>query len=332
MTDILLSKPNIPDDFIDVSVGEAHLVRDCFLKHYGQELYLKLDDLSGSYPHPAGQKKLLTLLEEKYKYPVLITNGAKQALGAAFYALNKTGKSQVFMRKPYWALIPPLLRQHNLSYVSKNYDSILCLAPNNPDGHTPDVDNLHLQEKMAADSKVPFIHDAAYFTHTYLPKNYRLDVIGDMQIFSISKMYGMSGVRLGYIVCKNTQYYSLLKEYLEMMTVGVSSLSQEFLYKVLSYEKQFPKVKAAFEEESSFYLKEAKKKVKNINKDVLEVPDNFEETPGMFLWAKVGKSADFNRSKVYFVSGEHFGMNGYVRMNVAQRPNVLQEIINRLNS
>src|SRR5579885_3412990 len=117
MSDLLLAKPILPPDWIDVSVGEPHLVRDNLSKVFQleEELrigHLKLNDMV--YPYPTGYQPLVKLLEEKHKAPVIITNGAKQALGAVFYALSQMGYPGVAMKMPYWALIPPLAKMHGL--------------------------------------------------------------------------------------------------------------------------------------------------------------------------------------------------------------------------
>ncbi len=34
MSEILLAKPNLPEGWLDCSVGEAHVVREILLKHF----------------------------------------------------------------------------------------------------------------------------------------------------------------------------------------------------------------------------------------------------------------------------------------------------------
>ncbi len=146
MTDILVAKPKLPEGWVEVSVGEPHLVRDELMSSF--DLNKDLSDLNlssaeMSYPHPTGYQPLVKFLEEKHGSPVVITNGAKQALGAVFYALSQTNKNKIGMRLPYWALIPPLARMHGLDCVYDNFgDAYLCLAPNNPDGFIPDLQTL----------------------------------------------------------------------------------------------------------------------------------------------------------------------------------------------
>jgi len=349
MSNLLLAKPKLPPDFIDVSVGEPYIVKECLSKFVELDKgYFTPDKTSWEYPEPRGFKPLVDLLEDKYQAPVVITNGAKQALGAAFYALHKMDKSRVGMKLPYWALIPPLANAHGLdcAYTSPDvsnarkecgpfskrweHDSYLLLAPNNPDGQCESLDLLKEAAANYKDENIPFIHDAAYFTHTYLPPDYDLGPLGDMQIFSASKMYGLSGLRLGYVVCHEASYASILQEYMEMMTVGVSSISQQFLYNLLTWEKDYPTFAKDFENEARGELLKAKKLMKAVPSEILEIPKNLEDIPGMFGWFKVGPNANFLKAKVNVIDGNLFGMPGYIRMNLAIGTEKLAKVVARL--
>ena len=87
------------------------------------------------YPYPQGYKPLVELLEFKHQAKVVITNGAKQALGAVFYALKKMGMCYCQEKSPYWALIPPLAAMHGIEMIHPNapYDNdqmaLLLLSP-----------------------------------------------------------------------------------------------------------------------------------------------------------------------------------------------------------
>src|SRR6185369_13145972 len=341
MSDILLAKPKLPPDWIDVSVGEPHLVRDNLIEVFQleEELkigHLKLEDLV--YPAPTGYPPLVKFLEQKHGAPVIITNGAKQALGAVFYALRKMGKEHVAMRSPYWCLIPPLAKMHGLepTFADPNVESedpYLLLAPNNPDGYCPSPAQLKEWSDQYKAAGIPFIHDAAYYTHIYLPETHTLPAIGDVQIYSISKMLGFSGFRLGYAVCHNLEFYKLIQEYMEAMTVGVSISSQTWLYDLLDRRmRSLPTLVQKFEGICSMELEQNKKICSQINPDVLEVPANLIETPGMFGWFKVGQKADFTKSKINLVDGSLFGVPGMVRLNLAFPSDMIEEIVKRFNS
>lgn len=345
MSDILLAKPKLPPDWVDVSVGEPYLVRDNLIKVFQLEEELKIGHLKVEdlvYPAPTGYQPLVRHLEEKHGAPVIITNGAKQALGACFYALRKMDKTNMAMQLPYWALIPPLATMHGVNCSTHSLDaamvnpdlpfnSYLLLAPNNPDGVCNSPEELLKASAMFKEKGIPFIHDAAYYTHIYLPSTHTLPKIGDVQIYSISKMLGFSGLRLGYVVCHNPEFYKLIQEYMEAMTVGVSISSQTWLYDLLDRRmRSFPTLVERFEGISSMELEANKKLCLQIPAEVLEVPANIDQVPGMFGWFKTGPKFNSEKSKINFIDGGLFGIPGMIRMNLAFNHERMRDIVTRL--
>lgn len=343
MSDILLANKKLPDGFIDCAVGEAHIVKDALFKTFPgiESCFINLSvDGKSKYPNPNGYEPLVKLLEDKYQAPVVITNGAKQALGASFYLLNKIGKNKLGMRTPYWALIPPLARAHGLEMYDARvncnddpagYNSYLAILPNNPDGHMLNYEFAKYTADYHKSIGIPYIHDSVYYSHTYLPKDYPLLPFGDLQIYSLSKSYGLSGVRIGWIVCHNQDYYHDLLEYMETFTVGVSIPSQDIAYNILKEVCCNEQRHEMFIDDTRDKLLIAKALCKTIRPDVLEVPENMTESNGMFLWARVKDKANFNAAKVNVISGEPFGAPGYIRMNLALQTNTIIEVIERLN-
>jgi aspartate/methionine/tyrosine aminotransferase len=334
MTNILLAKPKLPKGWTDFSVGEPHVVREVLTKIFNLDKDLfafAVNKDTCEYPPPNGWKPLVDLLEKKHNAPVIITNGAKQALGAAFYACKQMGKSKLGMRNPYWALIPPLAKQHGLECAEK-YDCYLSIMPNNPDGFIHDYEYAKYLDSYHRYLGIPFIHDAAYYTHVYLPDSYVLGPLGNIQIYSISKMYGLSGLRLGYVVCHDREFYQHIIQYMEMMTVGVSTFSQGFLHELLREEETHPELSRQFEVEARNELYRAKFLARTIHQDVLEVPKDFEQSNGMFGWFKLGPRCDFKKAKINVNDGALFGGPGMVRINLGLQTDVLKEAIARLNS
>ena len=242
------------------------------------------------------------------------------------------GKTKLGMRIPYWALIPPLATTHGLECVGeKYYESYLAILPNNPDGYMLLPEQVKHISDYHKDLNIPYIHDSVYYSHTYLPKNYPLLPFGDLQIYSLSKSHGLSGLRIGFIVCHNKEYYNTLLEYMETFTAGVSVPSQDIAYNILKEVWENPKREEMFIDDARNKLLIAKALCKTINPEVLEVPDNITDINSMFLWAKVGAKAGFQKAKVNVVSGEPFGQPGYIRMNLALPTNTIIEIVERLN-
>ena len=186
-----------------------------------------------------------------------------------------------------------------------SFNGLLNLTPNNPDGFSH---NLEDDALWCKDNGIPLIHDAAYYTHVYLPESYPLDQYGDVQIYSISKMLGLSGLRLGYVVCPNPVFYQHIKQYMETMTVGVSNNSQVYLYHLLRDTTVFSREKyEKFEQEAAQALVDAKEIMMGVSPSVLKVPVNLPQIPGMFLFAKVKDFSLLEKAKINAIDGKYFG-------------------------
>ena len=325
MGKILLAQPILPEDWRDLSVGEPHVIRDILFNELNINLCLpSLKSNDFIYPSPCGYDDLVRLLENKHGGKVVITNGAKQGLGAALYASSKMGAKKVWTPTPYWALLPPLFDLHGLGFEKAvpGTDAVcLAVSPNNPDGN---ILNLSMYEIICKRRNALMIHDAAYYTNIYMKKIDK-KVYGDAQVYSISKMFGLSSLRLGYVVCKNEEMYNHIQFYMEHMTVGVSKLPQMFLFNIMNSINM-----NSFEKKCFQALECNKEIVKQINPSIMDVPT--ENIPGMFLWGRVKDYDAFKRAKLHVIDGEPFGKKDFVRINLAFKQDVMFEIVDRLNN
>lgn len=348
MDNILLAKPQLPDGHIDWAVGESHIIRRNLFRHFPQLISsdilalnkeLTVNDLE--YQNAQGYKPLVDLLEEKYQAPVVITNGAKQALSASIYAVERSAfVENIFLQPIHWALLPQLIEEQGLDWETYSsfdnlynspYAALLYVAPGNPCGRCPTHTELLEMGKQLKNKNIPFILDSAYYTHSYLPEEYELGAAGDLQIFSFSKMLGLSGVRVGAVVCHNKAYYKDIVEYVEMMTVGVSIFSQKFVHSVFQEFNKEPKTVKEFERANFAELTEAKNILKGVSKKVLDVPENIDQVPGMFSFVKIIDPKAFEKAKIHIVSGEPFGDASKVRLNMAIGEDKMKEVVERLN-
>lgn len=328
---MLLVKTDLPDGFIDAAIGEPDIIGQHFMKivapkvsNVGFLSMLERPELR-QYPYPAGHKDLVSILSERFKAPVVVCNGAKQALAASFYAVHRADQLKLIrFRSPYWALLPPLVESMDLDWVDSlegsRRSATLLVAPNNPDGWC--------SENFQKKSEGPLIHDGAYNTEAYLPKEKVLGPTGDLQVFSFSKMLGLPGLRLGCVVCHNEKYYDHLLQYMEASTVGVSNVSQEFLAQM--FRNLNPNVFEEFNSQCRQSLTNAKNLLTQISPQILDVPKP-ESYHGMFAWCRVINAEALQQSRVKFASGKPFGQEGFVRINLALDFNLLEEVVNRLN-
>jgi len=335
-----LVKNNFFDGTIDLAVGEARIVRDALfttLDLYRSQNQLNIDLYSNNkceYQQPTGYPPLVKFLENKYQAPVVICNGAKNCLGAVFYALNKLGKKKLGLSSPYWCLLPPIIQAHNLEQVSdqSDYNAYLAVLPRNPDGYMITAEQAKHLAYWHKDLDIPFILDEVYNSPIYFPKYEGFGSLGDVQIYSISKGLGLSGLRVGIAVCNNPEFYHLIQEYIEMMTVGVSTISQSIVLELLTDLEQ-KETYDVFIQRCQEGLIENKTIIKSIRKDILDVPEDIVDVPGMFLWSKCLRPDVFEKAKVNVADGKHFGgQDGYIRMNLAVEKEVLIEVVKRLNN
>lgn len=330
MNDIKLQKVILPPDVIDLSFGEPEIVMKALfrqLNRMGMPLKMPniFDLLKWQYQPAAGKPDLVTLLEKKYESRVVITNGAKQALAAAMYAFKKQGINSIYYEQPYYPANPSIADSVGLPKSTLQLaGGRILTSPNNPDGV-----NLTNDQLIEAASVIPTIHDAAYYTEIYLPDGQKPIPVGDIQLFSMSKMYGLSGLRIGYAVIHNEKYYQDIVDYMELTTAGASTASQDIARNIEIFFKDNPVYYKEFTREAKTAIKESRKELLKLDPDVLQVEEP--NSDSMFAWAKIGPALDHKTAKVHILPGEIFGKPGYMRLNIAYPPEVISEAVSRLN-
>jgi len=330
MDDAKLQKVILGPDWIDLSFGEPVVVMDALfrqLNRFGDPFKLpNIHDLKKwTYQPAAGKPDLVKILEKKYDAKVVICNGAKQALSAAMYAFKQSGCNSIYFERPYYPGNPSLARSVALTECDKEMaDSFLITSPNNPDGK-----NLSSLELINWRYKGPMIHDAAYYTDIYLPEGEIALPMGHVQVFSMSKMYGVSGLRIGYAVVHEEKYYKDMVDYIEITTAGVSTASQDIARNIELIFRENPSYYKAFCKEARASIASAREELKGLDPSVLELmPCN---SNSMFGWFKKGPALDNKAAKVHILDGSLFGQPGMMRMNIAHPSEVIREAVERLN-
>jgi len=313
-----LVRKQLPKGWIDLAVGEARVVREALVNIYPPGIFQRNDLKDCDYQPPSGYPPLVKYLEEKHGRRVVITNGAKQALTAIFYAVKQMGLSSVAMRSPFWSQMPQAIHLVGLESVvsdaPREGSAYLLVAPNNPDGYMPSAEWLNDARLKCKELGVPLIHDAAYYTETYVDGD--LTDLSDITIHSAAKTFGLSGLRVGYIATSNDAVYEKACEYVEASSVGVSLLSQRFFYDLLQVQDTNPNLHFYFKAGARAALARAKKLMTTIPPDVLDTA-GCESVPGMFGWFKTGPKFDPDKAKVHVAPGYAFGDPSRVRINLA---------------
>lgn len=305
-------------DGYNLAIGEAHILQ--------KNLVLpsrKTTRGENEYPAPAGDPMLLKELKNLYpNRSVVVTNGAKQALSAALYALHDSTKHGVYHSAPYWPSFPTLAKMENLGFVcdkprfSGLYIHILT-RPNNPNGYVykgfDDCD----------------IFDAAYASPTY---GFKEEHQPESQIMveSASKLLGLSGLRIGWAVTHNPLLAERMAKYVELHTSGVNVPSQR---KVAACLAGMDKLQKGFAKARRELL---------VNGDILQSAlggfiDKIEGVPangtGMFAWIRLfpDVAMQFEKAlevtKVRMIKGEACGFPGWWRISMAQTNDLTYEAL-----
>lgn len=331
--DAKLQKVLLGPDWIDLSFGEPKVVMDALfrqLNRFGDPFKMPtLYDLpKWEYQPAAGKPDLVKVLEEKYDAKVVVCNGAKQALGASLYAFKCSGSKSCYFDRPYYPANPSLVESVGLTWSedASTADSFLVTSPNNPDGGSKTSLDL-----IGWRYRGPMIHDAAYYTDIYLPDGEITLPLGDIQVYSMSKMYGVSGLRIGYAVVHNEKYYQDMVNYMEMTTAGVSTASQDIARNIELFFRDNPSYYKEFCREARASIANNRKLLSQLNPDVLTVLDC--QSNSMFAWCKKGPKLNSQKAKVHILNGTLFGADdSIIRMNIAVPHEVLKEAIDRLNN
>ncbi len=288
-----------------------------------------------SYPAWGGHPELVKILKQHYKTEhVVVCNGARQALMAAMYALKtKYYSTTVTHAIPHWPSYKSLSElswlgfQHNINPLNPRTIRIIT-SPNNPDGRIS-----HSLEECD-------ILDAVYEHPVYGWDGRSPQRL--ITIHSASKMFGLSGERVGWARTHDETLANLMADYIEKTCSGVNERAQ--LRVALMMEK--------------IGHKDTAEAYKNARKDLGANGDMFwdlispycvndsEDHPmikgvplngsGMFAFFKVNRPDQFkealNHAKVNLVSGEACGMeeSGWFRMSMGHYRDVTEQALIRL--
>lgn len=330
-----LARLDLGPGWIDLGYGEPVSIREIFIKHVGGVFLMPPCEefLNSTYQPPKGLPKLVALLEEKYGCDIVVCNGARHGIAAIMHALKKQGHQECLIHSPYWTSTPNIIKSQGLGVATINTainpsSVFLLTSPNNPDGFEVSNEELRLMKEEASKDGVKFIHDAAYYTPIYSNEETN-QVIADATIFSFAKMWGLSGLRVGYIAVKDKTLLQGVIEHVEQSSSGVSTASQQIAYEIEHFFKHNPEKLDLFYAECRNDLEKCREELKKLNPEYLELQQC--NSNSMFAWCKKGPKFDFIKSKVNVIDGEAFGKPGYVRLNIAVGVETIKNAVRRLN-
>lgn len=329
--DMQLIRDQVPGGF-NLAVGEPFFLQTT----YGH-LYPKSFDGKITYPPLKGDSELVQRLETRFGgQKVVITNGAKQALYAAVYALKRQKAAQgglPYLRlthaAPYWPTYPTIAELSGLEFETRpnNWvgacpgDIRVLTSPNNPDGSQDWKTSIHWD-----------IWDAAYADPIYgwdcmVPWH-------KISVWSGAKAYGPSGYRIGWLATADEELAQYASEYVEKTTSGVAYPSQDFLLHVLKAEDAL-----SYEERHRLQF-QARMSLLDTSTAFMALADPYFEhikgypgsKSGMFAWVRPYDGHKFkellNKARVKAVSGRFFGVeDNWIRFSLGVSPETMDAAV-----
>lgn len=281
------------------------------------------------YPVASGEKELIE--EIQFLHPskyVVITNGCKQALSAAMYALKEVySYSSINYHAPYWPSFPTLIKAANLMTNQYTISNSMRLATliNNPNG-TLATDECDLL-------------DCAYGHQVYGWQNEYPN--HQISVWSAAKLFGVAGLRLGWLLTDNKELANKATLYQEITTSGVSVLSQRYVAKLLKYQREHQNmVQNTYAKARNVLLNNGNSFNQLLGKYCSVIQGIPLDGKGMFAWFQIHPEYQekfvnaIDKLKIKLVTGDACGTtdSGWYRMSMGHRTDFTQEALEKLSS
>lgn len=270
---------------------------------------------------PELREALVQKLENYNRIPaeprhISITNGAMHGLFVAYQCIiNQPGVDEVIVPDPMWteavenarlagaktigielhAADDYVYRACNIeAAITKNTRAIFLNSPQNPTGAIIPIKELKKIAELARANNLWLISDEAY-EHVLFDGGEHVSIaslIPDydkvISVFSLSKSYAMSGLRLGYFVCKNSLFNDRASKLLRCTVNGINSISQWGALHAVTQtpESWYKDMNNEYMKRRNFFLEAL------IGQDIL-VP--YKPKAAFYLWCKVKEGTDVEK-------------------------------------
>jgi aminotransferase len=236
-------------DVITLSLGEAFF--DLPLPEFDRLTTPGLHHYSHSRGLPELRRLLGQYYESTFALPVnpntevVVTAGSKAAIYMALMAILNPG-DQVIVPEPYWLSYPAQIRMCQgepvmISHVVPVFDferfvtartrAVIINNPNNPSGHVYTRAELEYLHELAERHGLLLIVDEAY--NEFMPPGTDFLAAGSLDpekkhtvtVNSMSKNYGISGWRIGYLIANERLTEQVLKLNQHLVTCAPTILA-----------------------------------------------------------------------------------------------------------
>jgi len=288
---------------------------------------------------------------------VLVTTGAAQANFTSLWTLMNPGDEIAVMLPNYmqiWGIAQNLgLKVNTFSLkeelnwgldleeleraVTPNTKFIAVCNPDNPTGHIFTPEEMDAVVAAAQRSGAWLLADEVYAGSERVNQEVTPSFWGRYEkvlaIGSMSKAYGLPGLRVGWVMSPPQVSQDLWARQ-DYITIGAGMLDNKLAAYALS-----PEVRPLLLQRTRDYVRQGYQNFEDWTKD----------HPGVFTWvppqaaaivflryqAKVNSSKLIEQlireKKTYFVPGDHFGLDGHIRLSFGLSRQILHEGLDRLN-
>lgn len=238
----------------------------------------------------------------------VVTNGGMHALYLVFCAMLDAG-DEVIIPDPMWTEIAENIRlgggvavrcrldvEHGMAYTAANIErhitprtkAIFVNTPQNPTGAVIAREGLTEIVALAVKHNLQIISDEAY-EHVIFDGHEHVS-IGSLpgaedrtiSLYSTSKSYAMSGLRVGYMVSRDAALLERVKKLLRCTTNGVNSIAQWGAAAALTGPQDAPRAMAAEYQARRDLLLAGLSGIKSLKA--------FKPAGSFFLWARIDPS------------------------------------------
>ncbi|HEU0079460.1 MAG TPA: pyridoxal phosphate-dependent aminotransferase [Longimicrobiaceae bacterium] len=239
------------EDVVVLSLGEAFF--DIPLFPFDDLPFPALYHYSHSRGIPELRRKLASYYDTQYGVPVdpateiVVTSGSKIALHMCFMALLDAG-DQVVVPEPAWVSYSeqvrlchgdPVMVPYGVpvtelgSWITPRTRAIVVCSPQNPTGRVYSADELRCLHRLARENDLYLLADEAY-SDFLVGEEFVSCGVEDPEkrhtiiCNSMSKNYGMSGWRIGYIISNPEMMEQVLKINQHLVTCPATILEHYF--------------------------------------------------------------------------------------------------------
>jgi aminotransferase len=251
-----------------LSLGEAFF--DIPFNSMSELPFPDLYHYSDSRGIPNLREKLSEFFLKKYDIPInyekeiLISSGSKAAIYLTFLSILNP-EDEVIVQEPYWVSYPEQIRLCNgvpisipyfedvyryEKYITSKTKAIVICNPHNPTGHLYSEREIKHLLMLAEKYNLWILSDEAYSEFVSNEDEFVSPAKIDREkkytiVFnSISKNYGISGWRLGYVIGNEKLIYNILKLNQHIITCAPTILQHyvdKYFYEILEHTE--PQIK-----------------------------------------------------------------------------------------